>query len=114
VKQKRNKVSVEAGAWSVILQARSVPGTGISVLPHDMVDTDRSVLIDIDRLAWIVASVGCCKRGSATEFYIYDTGMSYEADREQRQQIIATATSTSTSTPWKDKMTEKASLDHTR
>jgi hypothetical protein len=73
VKQKRNKVSrsVERGAWSVISLARSVPGTG--TIPHGMVDTDRSVLIDIDRLAWTVALVGCCNRGSATEFYIYDT-----------------------------------------
>jgi hypothetical protein len=53
------------------------------------IQTDQC-LIDIDILAWTVATVGCCTRGSATEFYIYDTDMSYEADREQHQhqQII--------------------------
>jgi hypothetical protein len=85
VKQIRNKVSVERGAWF----CRHVR-CQLQVLPQDMVDTDRSGLINIDILAWTVAAVGCRNRGSATEFYIYDSDMPNEADREQHQhqQII--------------------------
>ena len=75
MKQTRNKVSVEAGTWSVICRHIRYQE---ELLPHDLVDTDRSALIGIDRLAWTVAVVGCCNRGSATEFYIYDTDMLYE------------------------------------
>jgi hypothetical protein len=90
---KRNKVSVEAGAWSVISQARSVPGTG--TIPHDIVDTDRSVPDRYRHIRHI--SVDCCscwllqQRFSNRVLLIrYRRYVSYEADREQHQhqQII--------------------------
>ena len=61
----RGAWSVERGAWFCRHVRRQE-----QVLPHDMVDTDRSLLIDIDRLAWTVAVVGSCNRSSATEFYM--------------------------------------------
>jgi hypothetical protein len=47
--------SVERGAWSVVWRARSAPVTSTAWL----MDTERSTWMDIDRLSWTVAIVGC-------------------------------------------------------
>ena len=76
------------------------------MLPHDMVDTDRSLLIDIDRLAWTVAVVGSCNRSSATEFYmtipicrIKRIVNNININISSRNNATAKSTSTSTSKP---------------